>query len=244
VKARADAKHPEKSTLTASGTLDTGSGAPDFTGAATFDVGGFHLDVPAFVAKGKSLTFAANGITLTIVPAKNGSSHATFTVRAVGDLTGKVAPSDPLAFEFKNGANDLKGTANLTAGVLGPHAVTSPALWVASAAATVKGGGKDALKLTMGFAADGVVPAAAEDLTIAFGGTYTSSLSAATFVHKGNTYVHTAKAPGVTKAVVDYAKGTVTIAAAGLDLGAFAAGGNETRSVKVRLTLAGTKLSY
>jgi hypothetical protein len=243
-----------KSVFVASGILDTGPGVPDFTGAATFDVGGFHLAIPAFVAKGKSLTYAANGITLTVTPAKNHSSHATFVVKAVGDPIGKIAPAGPLAFEFKDAANDLKGTATLTSGVLGPHAVTSPTLWIASAAATVKGGGKDALKLTTGFATDGTVPAAAEDLKIAFGGTYTSSLSAATFVKKGSTWVHTAKAPGITKAVVDYAKGTVTIAAAGVDLGAFTAGGNavtvtvtraaDARSATVRMVLAGTKLSY
>jgi len=254
VKAKANAKRPTKSTLTASGVLDTGNGAPDFSGPATFDVGGFHLDVPAFVAKGKSLTYSAGGATLTIVPSKTGSSHATFAVKVVGDPTGKIGASGPLAFEFKDAANDLSGAANLTAGAIGPHAVTSPVLWIVSAAATVKGGGKDALKATLGFETDGTVPAAAEDLTIAFGGTYSATLPAATFVKKGNTWTHTAKTPGVTKAVVDYAKGTITVAASNVDLGAFVAGGNavtvtatrgaDARSVDVRMALAKTKLSY
>jgi hypothetical protein len=249
-----NARQRPKSTFTASGILDTGPDAPDFGGAATFDVGGFHLDVPAFVAKGKSLTYAANGITLSITPSKSGSSHATFSVKAVGDPTGKIDASGPLAFEFKDPANDLSGAANLTTGALGPHAVTSPVLWVVSAAATIKGGGKDSLKLTLGFATDGSVPAAADDLTIAFGGTYSATIPASAFVKKGNTWTHAGKAPGVTKATIDYAKGTIVVAASNVDLGAFAAGGNavsitvtrgaDARSVAVRMALAKTKLSY
>jgi len=255
VKAKANAKTPLKSTLTASGTLDTGIGVPDFTGAATFDVGGFHLDVPVFNAKGKSITFASGGVTLTITPAANGSSRATFSVKAGGDLTGKVDLNGPLAFRFTNATNDLSGTVNLASGAVAPHGVTAPGLFVLKSSASLKGGGKDSLKLTLGFATDGTVPSAAEDLTIAFGGTFTSPLlPAASFVRKGNTWVHSAKAPGITKATIDYVKGTITIAATGIDLGTFAAGGNgvvvtvtrgaDVRSASVRMAHGGTKLTY
>jgi len=251
--AKANAKHPEKSTLTASGTLDTGPGAPDFSGAATFDVGGFHLAVPAFVAKGKTLTYAAGGVALTITPSKTASSHATFSASAVGDFAGKVDPNAPLAFHFQNAAHDLVGTATLAKGALAPHAVTSPTLWVVKAAATIKGGGKDAFTLTLGFATDGFAPIAAEDLTIGFGGTFTSTLAGG-WVRKGAGYVHSAKAPGITKATIDYAKGTITVAASNVDLGAFVAGGNavvvtatlgaDVRTASIRMALAKTKLAY
>jgi hypothetical protein len=256
VAAKTNVKHPEKSTLTASGTFDTGGGVPDFSGAATFDVGGFHLDVPAFLAKGRSLTYSAGGITLTITAARSGSSRAVFNVKAVGDLAGKVDRDGPLAFHFKNAVHDLKGAVTLTKGALGPHCVTAPDLCVRAAAATIKGGGNDSLQMTLGFVTDGIAPAFGErDMTIGFGGTYTSPLlPGAAFVRKRSTYVFTAKAPGITKATVDYAKGTITIVGSRLDLGAFDAGGSsvalkitrgsETRSVAVRMSRAGAKLTY
>lgn len=254
VKAKVDAKHAEKSTLTASGTLDTGTGVPDFSGAATLDVGEFRLSIPALVAKGRSLSYGAGGVTLTITPARNGSSRAKFSVKAVGDLRGRVGLDAPLGFNFTNAAHNLSGTATLAAGKLGVHGVTAPNLWVRGAAASINGGGMDSIEMTLGFATDGVVPAAAEAVTIGFGDTYAAPLPTNSFVRKGSTYVHTARAPGITKAVVDYAKGTITVAGTRLDLGAFAAGGNavvatitrggDTRTGRVRMSLAGTKLTY
>jgi hypothetical protein len=254
VKARANAAHPEKSTLVASGLLDTGTVAQDFSGPATFFAGRFRLDVPAFVAKGRSLTYAAGGIKLKITPAKNGSSRAAFSVKAVGDLAGKLALDGPLRFDFTDAAHSLTGTVGLTAGALGLHGVTAPRLGILSAAATVRGGGRDSLKLRLSFVPDGALPAAPEDLTIGFGGTYRFLLPAAFFARRGFADVLVAKSGGITKANVDHRKGTITVAGAGLDLGAFATGANavvvtitrgaDTRSVPIRMALAGTKLSY
>jgi hypothetical protein len=255
VSAKANVKRPERSVLTASGTLDTGSGAPDFSGAATFEAGGFHLDVPAFVTKGKSLTYGAAGVTLTITPATNGSSRSAFSVRAVGDLGGKVLRDGPLDLRFKNAAHDLNGTVVLTKGVLGPHCVAAPDLCVRAAAATVKGGGKDSLTLTLGFATDGTVPPAAADMTIGFGDAYTSPrLLGGAFVRRRNADVFTSKGPGITKVTVDYMNGTITIAGSRLDLGDFPQRGNpvsltiargaDTQSVGIRMSRAGTKLTY
>ena len=256
VTAKANAKHPERSTLVVSGTLDTGGGEPDFSGAATFDAGGFRLDVPEFVAKGKSLVYGAGGISLTVTPAKSGSSRATFSLKATGDLAGRVDREGPLALRFKNASHDLAGSANLVKGRLAPHGVAEPELAVLAAAATLRGGGKDSFKLTMCFATDGVVPALVErDLTIGFGDAYTSALlPGSSFVRRRSTYVFTAKAPGITKVTIDYAKGTISVAGTGVDLGAFAEGGNEvvvtlkrgseTQSATVRMSRGGTKLTY
>ncbi len=255
VKAKVNAAHPEKSTVTVLGLIDREGSCPTFEQATTLDVGGFAFQIPAFFAKGGSLLFAGGGLTLKITPASNGSSRATFSARVVGDLAGKVDLNSPLLIRFKDAACEVTGTVNLAKGSLAPPALASPNLVVLAASSTLKGAGKDSLKLALGFATDGVVPGTAEDLTIAFGGTFTSGvLPAASFVKKGNAWVRTAKAPGITKATVDYAKGTITIAASGLDLGAFAAGGNavdvtvtrgaDVRSVGVRMGLAGTKLTY
>lgn len=255
VKAKPNAAHPERSSLTLSGVIDTGAGDPDFSGAATFDVGGFRLDVPAFVAKGRSLTYAAGGISLTIAPAKTGSSRAAFSAKVVGDLAGKVDLDGPLDLRFVNAAHDLRGSADLTAGALGPHCVTSPKLCVLAASATVKGGGKDSLRLTFGFATDGAVPPAAEDLTIGFGDSFTSELLRGDyFRRRRNAWVLSAKPPGITNVTVDHAKGTITVAGSGLDLGSFLDGANEVsltvtrggeaRTARVRMALRGTKLTY
>ena len=252
-KVKLNAKKVEKSTLTASGTLDTGTGAPDFSGAATFEVGGFRLDVPAFVRKGRNLSYSSDGMKLTITPAANGSSRAKFVVKWTADVADFVQLDGPLAFCFTNGAHTAFGAAKLTGGVLGRRAVITPTLSVLKAAATLKGGGKDSLSLTPGFATDGQVPGTGEDLTIGFGQTYTSPVLSS-FVRKGSTYVRTAKGPGITKATVDHAKGTITISGSGLDLGDFGLGGNpvvvtitrggRTDTVSVRMSRAGAKLAY
>jgi hypothetical protein len=253
VKATQNAAHRERSALTASGVLDFGSGAPDLSGAATFDVGGFHLDVPAFVATGKSLTYAAGGVSLTIAQPKSGTAHSAFTVKATGDLTGRVALAGPLTFHFQNAAHDLGGAVALQKGAIARHGLTAPGLYVSSATATVKGDGKDTLKLTLGFASDGVVPAAAEPVTLCFGDAFVADLTSG-WVKKGAAWTRTKKAPGVTKASVDHVKGLITITASGVDLGAFAAGpgavtitvvrGTDVESVAVRMTHAGTKFAY
>jgi hypothetical protein len=247
-----------KGTLVASGTLDTGPGAPDFSGAAYFEFVSpfFRLDVPQFVAKGRKLTYsvggAGGGAVLTIVPSKSGSSRARFAV-TLTDLTGHLVSEGPAAFRFVNSANVLEGVTNLRAGAPVPHGINLPEFWIVRAAATIKGGGRDELKLKLGFTTDGTMPAKAEDLTVGFGDTYTAALVGG-WVKHGTTSVHTAKAPGITSAIVDYAKGTITIAGSRLDLGAFAKGGNpvtvtvtrgaDTRTASIRMALAGTKLSY
>ena len=60
--------------------------------------------------------------------------------------------------------------------------------------------------------------------------------------------------PGITSVSVDHAKGAISIAGSGLDLGAFTPGGNpvtvtitrggDTRTATIRMALAGTKLGY
>lgn len=259
-----------KSTLVASGILDTGEDAPDFSGPATFDFDGLHLDIPAFVPKGRSLVYGAGGITLTIAPATNGSSHAAFTVHAVGDVTGKVAANRRFLIRFTNATHDLRSFANLTwalrpngevrdrLSLLGPRGIDEPFLGVRSAVATIRGGGRDSLKLVLSFVSGREQHVETEDLTFGFGNTYTAAFPAASFVVRGvegGRFVHAAEAPGITKATVDYLNGTITIVGHGLDLGAFAAGVNDvvvtikrgsddTRSVRIRMSLAGTKLTY
>jgi len=236
--AKINGPHPEKSTLTASGVIDTGPGAPDFSSPATFDAGPFHLVIPAFTSKnkGKTLVFVSGANSLTIKPAANGSSHALFTSKFVGDFGTALDPDGQVTLRFQNARYDASSTVKLKKGALKPGAVVAPDLAVVSAAATLVGKGKDALTFTAGFATSGVAPPVAEDLTICFGNAFTATISAASFRLTKNVATLTKKTAGITKATVDYAKGTITVAGKGLDLGAFATGGN---GVVVTLTLGG-----
>lgn len=252
VKSKANAKRPEKSALTVSGLLDEGTSAANFDRPATFELGGFRLDVPQFVRKGKSLVYSAGGVSLKLTPQRDGLSHATFVAKAVGDFAGRVDLGQPLALRFATDLSDLRGSVDPTAVQTGLRA---PELAVLGVKAVVKGAGEDTLQLTMRFDGDGLAPGVAGDLSFCFGASYVSPLvPAASFARKGATDVYTGTAPGITKAVVDHAKGTITIVGKGLDLSAFQPGGNLvdvtivrnrlTRSVRVNLLLSGTKLSY
>jgi hypothetical protein len=257
VRAKSHWLRPELSVLTASGAIDTGPGAPDFSGPATFDAGPFHLDVPAFTSKanGKVLTYSAGGVTLTIKPAANGSSRALFTLKAVGDFGMGLDPDGSIAFKFVNALYDARANVKLKGGALArPQAVVAPGLSVVAASATLKGPGKDALTLTAGFATTGVAPEAPENLTLCFGNSFSTEIPASAFRMRGAMAQLAAKTGGITKATVDYAKGTITIAGRGLDLGAFGAGGNGVvlsialgdvdRAAQVRMSRARSKLAY
>ncbi len=259
---KVNAKNPAKTTLTVSGFFDTGSKTVDLTAAATLDVGGLHVSVPGFTksANGKQYAYSASGLTFTIVPAPTGSSKATFTLKRTGDLSGLLPVDGDVSLHFTNAAVDSKGDVKVAKGkyVLGKvrGALVAPNLYVASAKATVKGGGKDALTLVVGLATNGQTPASASDLTVKFGGTLSRTIPAAKFAKTGDkfTFKGDASVPGITSVVLDYMKETITLKGKSLDLGAFSDGanaveidvslGSDSRAVVVRAVKKKTALSY
>jgi hypothetical protein len=252
IAAKVNARNPAKSKITVTGILDTGGTTSNFDRPATFEIGGFRLDVPQFVRKGASLTYAADGMSLKVTPQKDGLAHAKFTATAVGDLAGKVDPNQLLPLRFATDLSDLRGSVNPTAVEVG---LAEPRLAVLAAKATIVGGGADSLSLTLDFVTDGLVPEAAEEFSFCFGPTYRSPLLLPdAFVRKGSTDVYKAKAPGLTKVVIDYAKGTITVTGKGLDLGPIPEGSNLlqvsvvrrrlTQTVPVHLGRFGKKLVY
>jgi hypothetical protein len=254
VRARFDAEHPEKSALVVSGTLETGPGWPDFYGPATFDLGGIHLDVPEFVEQGDALTYGSDGFALTVAPAKYRGSRATFRVKAVGDLAGKVARDGPLTLRFKNTTHDLNGTVRLAAGALAPRGVVAPDLAVLGAVVAYRssttGPHERGMRLTLGFASDGVVPATAEDLTVSIGGAFAEALRDG-WGRRGGAWVRRAKGPGITRATIDYVRGTITIVGSRLGLGwidgpvaVTITRGSDVRTATVRMVRRETRLSY
>jgi hypothetical protein len=259
VVAKQNAKTPAKSTLVASGYFDTGLADVDLTKSATLDVGGFSFAIPSMTLKGTTYSYAAPGVAFSVKTNPTKSSRATFTLKAVADLTGKIAADGELTMRFSGGdVTDAQAKVLLKSGkyALGKvrGALVAPNLYVASCNALVKGGGKDALTVVAGLATSGTTPAAAADLTIRFGPTYVATIPAASFVKKGDRFTFTGPAGGVTSATLDYAKETITVKAKNVDLGAFADGpgpvevavalGSDSRAVTVRMVRKKTSLKY
>jgi hypothetical protein len=255
VRARIDAERPERSKLLVTGTIDTGADAPDFSGPATFDVGGLHLDVPSLVASGKSLVHRADDVVLTLKPSAVGSSRVPFTLTVIGARVSDVAPDATADVRFRNAAHDVGGSVRLAAGSLRRRGLVGPAFHLIKASGVLKGGGEDSFRLALGFAGAGGLPASVDEpITVEFGDALSATFPGASFKRRGATFVRTDGGPGITRAAFDYARGVVTIVGAGLDLGALVEGGNavtirvargdDARTATVRLVRAGKKLAY
>ena len=256
---KVNAKDATKSKLGATGFFDTGPGlVGDLTAAATLDVGGLHVDASSLTHKGNAFILTSGGTTLKIVPNKAGSSHAKFGLKATGDFTGEVATDGPVTLHFQDATLDVSGTITLAQGkyALGKvrSALVAPDLYLLKAGAKLKGGGKDKLALLVGFATNGTTPAQASDVEIGFGGTFSATVPAASFTKKGDVFTFKGNVGGITKVVINYARETIAVAGSGLDLGAFAPGGNavtvaigigtDARTVDVRMARKGAGLKY
>lgn len=176
----------------------------------------------------------------------------------MGDLTGKVALDGPLTLRFTQGAVDGRGDVTLSHGAyaLGRvrGALVAPNLYLARAKAAIKGGGKDAFALVVGLATDGTTPAAAADVTVRLGDTFTATVPAGSFTRQGDKYVFKGAVGGVSSIVADYKRETISVAAKGIDLGAFTDGpqavlvsialGSDRRDVRLRMVKKGHALRY
>jgi hypothetical protein len=249
-----NASDPAKGKLVSAGTLDTGSADADFTGAATLEVGGFSVPIPALAPKGTGLLFREGGVTLSIKPSKTGSSRAKFKLVVLGDLTGAVDPNQPLAVRFANAAVDARGEVGLTGGKfkLGRQrgALVAPAVFLAKLKARLADAGPDSFSLLAGLATDGQTPAEAPSVRVEIGDAYAALVPASAFTRQGDRYV----AKGDVGVVLDYLRETVAVKAKGVELGAFAQGANalrveiavadDARASTVRAVRKGASLRY
>lgn len=256
--AKRNAKTPAKSTLTANGIFDTGPDAPDFASAAKLDVGGLHFDIPGLVQQDSVFAYAGDGVSFSIEPNPYGSSRAKFKLKYTGDFAGQVDPDGPLDLYFENAVTEGGGSVELGRGVFGlgkvRGALVKPNLFVVRAHAVFKGPGKDALIVIVGLATAGTTPVSASDLAIGFGSEVSQVVPGASFKRQGDTDVFTGKGPGITKAIVDYAREQIAVTAKGLDLSAFTEGGNtvqitvglggDQRAVIVRMGRIGNLMKY
>jgi len=253
-------KDPSRSRITVSGSCDLGLDDADLTAAATLEVGGLDVGVPGMIEKagGKKFKHRDGGVKFSIKPSKAGSSRATFKLSLTADLTGLVDPEADLTLRFTGDGVDGTGTVRLSKGryALGRvrGALVMPGLYLARAKASLTGAGRDKLSLRLGMATAGTTPDAASDLTIGFGEDVSVSIPAASFTRSGDRYKFHGDIDGITKVVLDYARGTISVKGKGLDLGAVPEGpvemdisvrlGDETRAVRVRMVRSGSGLRY
>ncbi len=260
LKLKPNAAAPELSRLSVIGQLDTGPDAVDLSQAATLTIGGWSLAAPALATNpsGKLFTFEDEGLKLSVRPSPSGSSRATFRLKAQDDFTGLLVADSDTAVAFESLA--CEGTSLVTleglAFTLGkkPGTLVEPALHLQAARARLKGGGADSLVLRLGLATGGVAPPAAQDLVVGFGDLYADSVPAEAFTRIGSKDVWTGPPGGMVSAVVDHAKERLTVRAKGVDLGAFAEGGNpviawvalgeNSWAVAVRMVRKGPALKY
>ena len=258
VKAKVHAKVAAKSSVSADGIFDTGPDTPDFAAAATLDVGGLHFDIPGLTPAGKGFTFTGGGVKFSITPNPYGSSRAKFKLDYKGDLTGKVAQNGPLDLYFANAITDGGGTVILDRGAFAlgkvSGALVQPNLFIVRARADLNGAGDDELSVIVGLATGGTTPATAPDLTFGFAGSLSATIPAGDFVRKAATDTFTGNVNGITKVVIDYARGQISITGKALTLGNFAEGGNpvlitvglgaDVRAVLVRMGRIGNTMKY
>ena len=227
----------------------------------TMDVGTRHLEGDLTLRpNGRDREYEGPGVLLRVAPSRTGTSEAGFSLRLDEDLTGKVTPDGFVDFRLQQGDNDFRGSVRLTGGrfKLGStRGAVSELLYPLAVAAQEKGGGKDSLSFTVGFASDGATPDSLPDVAIEFGDGYSVTVAAADFVRSGDRFVakKPPSAPGLTLVVVDFDRETVQVKGRNLDLGGLPAGspvtsrigvavGGDIRSVELTLSRKGTKLTY
>src|SRR6185295_13786885 len=118
--ARKNAKVPAKSRLDVSDVLDLGDAADAFDGAATLDVGGFHVPSQLLAKKGRSFVLSQQGLTFALTPGVVGSSRATFVLSWTGDLGAAVPLDGALPLVFADAVVDLASSPKLARGKFAP----------------------------------------------------------------------------------------------------------------------------
>lgn len=260
VKSLVNKKSAAKSKLTAAGVVDFGSVSPDLAQAATIDVGNLHFGAMTPVKKGKTITYKAPGMTFTLTPGAAGSSRAAFKLAYAGDFTRSVRQDGEVRVHFGVGDADCAGFVKLAAGVFvvgkSHGALVEPNLVPVVIRGTLVTPGSDALAATFDLATDGTTPSAPADFTFGIEGHFSVTFAGTEFVRKGSVDTYSVKngAQGTWKVVVDYAKQTVAVTAAGPNIRGFSDGSNVvtmhvtlggvTRTVSVRAVQKGTKLTY
>ncbi len=258
VKVALNAKTPRRSTLTASGVLDTGPYPPTFGAAATLLVGDLSFAGPRLdVQANGAYRWLDESVDFTVTPPTSGSSRATFTLKVTGDFRGKIDMDGPLELRFIQGAVDAAATVALRKGRFAfgkvRGSLTSPSLWFDVLKAKLRVGGDDRFTVRIGLGSLGATPEKAPDIQVQFGTALGRTLTGDEFTKRGDSFVRARPAGGISRVVFDYARGTLTmseyhtetdlIEGAQSLLVAVSVGG-ETRAALVRVVRSGKAWRY
>jgi hypothetical protein len=227
---RGKGKKPKPSVLTVTGEFDVGGTGIDLASAATLVVGDATFDLSGLTLKKGVYRFTSDAMTLDLTPSKTGQSRVTFKLTLRGAPVDALDPDGETVFAYRNGPFDASGLVTLTADrfAIGRNRLVDPALVVSSFTATLRGKGRDSLKLTGYFDASAGVPQVAPDVLLhldrfefrAKGTEFKTSGSRQTFSIRASVGALTI----ARKVVLDWAKGTVQVSLAGADLGEFEVG--------------------
>lgn len=261
IRARIKDSKPEKSFLTISGTLDTGTLGTVAAGVCKFDFGTASIGGD-LVAKGRAFQLVTDDATLRLIPPRAGNSKTRLSFRVKRDLTGIVQADSNLLIRFTQGVIDAPTMVALENFRFkqgrNPGALTDPDIFPVSCRAGVRGQGRDSLTLKLFFPTIGVAPGTAPDVSVGFGNSYSVTVPGAEFggpARERFTAKRPDSAPAVSKATLDYRRELLTIAVRNVDLGAFPAGdtvpvtieftlGPDQRAVDVVLARKGSNLVY
>jgi len=252
---RLNTNSPAKSKIIAAGIFDTGPQAAALGSSASLDIGGVTVGTGTPRAVHGGFVFRGTGWVFRVAPARTHSSKALFRMKLQRDLTGLVNPNAPLTLHFADSSIDAQGTVRLANGRYRLHHeagdLIAPTLYLASVRAKLEGGGNDTLKLQLGLATDGQVPAAAADMTVVFGPTFALSVPGSAFAQTGSRFTATA---GGAQIALDYQQELLTVRARHVDLGTFVTGpqavsvalglGTDNRVNDVRLVRTRKALRY
>jgi hypothetical protein len=227
---RGKGKKPKPSVLTATGEFDVGGTGIDLAGDATLVVGGATFDLSGLTLEKGVYRFTSDAITLDLTPSKTGQSRVTFKLTLRGAPVDALDPDGETVFAYRNGPFDASGLVQLTGGrfAIGTSRLVDPALVVSSFTATLRGKGRDSLKLTGYFDASAGVPPVAPDVLLHLD-RFEFRAKGTEFRTAGNrqTFSIRASVGALTiarKVVLDWAKGTVQVSLVGADLGEFEVG--------------------
>jgi len=215
---KAGSSKPAKVTI--DGEFDVGTIAFDFTQPAVVGVGDGLVNIPSLSRKGSTLRHTADGIRLDLKPGK-GSSRVVFKLIVVGDVANALPADGDVTLTFRQGTFSGSGVITMARSRFLPGKfgnIVDPPLRVSSISAKVKLGAKDVLKVKSTFDATGGVPEDAPDVTVKLG-FFEFEVTSEQFTPKGNKFVFKQKGFGSRKVTLDYAKGTISIAISGVELG-------------------------
>jgi hypothetical protein len=227
---RGRGKRPKPTVLTATGEFDAGGTGIDLGAAATIIVGESAFDLSGLSLVKGVHRFTNDVLTLDLVPARTGQSRVTFRLTLKGAAADALDPDGETVLRYRNGPFDASGVVALTGGgfAIGRDRLVDPSVVVSGFAATLRGKGRDSLKVSGWFDASGDPPAQAPDVTVRLDG-YEFVARGTGFEAAGDRRIFSlrASAGGVTlsrKVVLDWAKGTVQVTLLGVDLGEFEQG--------------------